>query len=247
VKIPVVRGLIDRRILVNFRIDPEVLANQLPPPFRPKIVNGFAIGGICLIRLKQIRPRFLPRVLGTASENAAHRFAVEWDLPDGTVAHGVYIARRDSSSRLNTWAGGRLFPGVHHLARFRSDERDGEYRIEIESNDGKMYVDLFARVASSITARSVFETLDRASDFFERGSVGYSDSRTVGRYDALELRCFNWSMPPLAVERIESSFFNNRRRFPDGSVEFDSALLMRRIEHERHEREPISADLLVAQ
>ena len=74
-RIPVIRGLIDRRVLVNYRVDPEVLGKQLPAPFRPQLVRGYGIAGICLIRLKQIRPRFLPALCGIASENAAHRVA----------------------------------------------------------------------------------------------------------------------------------------------------------------------------
>jgi hypothetical protein len=60
-RIPVIRGVIDRRILVNFRVDPRVLAGILPRPFRPKLVNGVGMAGVCLIRLKGIRPAFLPR------------------------------------------------------------------------------------------------------------------------------------------------------------------------------------------
>jgi hypothetical protein len=43
-QIPVIRGLIDRRILVNFRVDPDVLTRLLPIPFRPKLVNGCMAG-----------------------------------------------------------------------------------------------------------------------------------------------------------------------------------------------------------
>src|SRR4051794_8316172 len=103
-KIPVIRGVIDRRILVNYHVDPKVLAPLLPPPFRPKVVQGVGMVGICLIRLKKVRPTFLPSWLGIASENAAHRTAGEWD--DGTAREGVYVRRRDTSSRLNALAGG---------------------------------------------------------------------------------------------------------------------------------------------
>ena len=65
-RVPVVRGIIDRRILANFRIDAKVMANVLPAPFRPKLVNGHAIGGICLIRLKDIRPPIFLISVGTA-------------------------------------------------------------------------------------------------------------------------------------------------------------------------------------
>ncbi len=76
--VPVVQGVIARRLLVNFRVRPEVLAALLPGPFRPKLVHGFGMAGICLIRLEQVRPRGLPAFVGLSSENAAHRIAVEW-------------------------------------------------------------------------------------------------------------------------------------------------------------------------
>src|SRR5438105_3781853 len=105
-QVPVIRGVIDRRILVNFRVDAAVLARLLPAPFRPKLVNGAGMAGVCLIRLRDIRPRSVPPFLGLSSENAAHRVAVEWDQ-DGDTREGVFIPRRDTSSRLNTLAGGR--------------------------------------------------------------------------------------------------------------------------------------------
>src|SRR4051794_32776328 len=109
-KLPVMQGLIDRRVLVNFRVDPAVLARELPEPFRPKIAHGYGIAGICLIRLKNIRPNFAPAFVGVLSENAAHRIAVQWDQ-DGVTREGVYIPRRDTSSVLNAAMGGKIFPG----------------------------------------------------------------------------------------------------------------------------------------
>ena len=45
-RIPVIRGLIDRRILVNYRVKPDVLAGLLPKPFRLKLVNGMGMAGV---------------------------------------------------------------------------------------------------------------------------------------------------------------------------------------------------------
>src|ERR1700688_2904901 len=85
----------------------------------------------CLIRLKHIRPRFQPAFLGISSENAAHRIAVEWEQ-NGQHREGVFIPRRDTSSRLNTLMGGRLFPGEHHRANFRVEEKADCYRIALD-------------------------------------------------------------------------------------------------------------------
>ena len=91
-KPPVMSGLIERRLLVNYRVDPEVAARLLPEPLRPQLVAGSAVAGICLIRLGQMRPGGLPAWMGLRSENAAHRVAVEWDTRSG-VESGVYIPR----------------------------------------------------------------------------------------------------------------------------------------------------------
>ena len=239
-QIPIVRGLIDRRILVNFRVDADVLARQLPALFRPKLVKGKGMAGVCLIRLKNIRPRFMPSFLGISSENAAHRIAVEWDH-DGEVKEGVFIPRRDTSSRLNTLVGGRLFPGVHNHAAFRVRENDDRYRIELNSDDRQTHLLVEGHVAQELPSGSVFGSIKEASDFFERGSLGYSVTGEPANFDGLELRSFNWRVQPLAVEKVESSFFENRQLFPAGSVELDCALLMRGIEHEWHGRGKLCA------
>jgi hypothetical protein len=91
-RLPVLCGIIERRMLVNYRVDPAVLAATLPPPFRPKLHRGYGAAGICLIRLRRVRPRFVPSWLGISSENAAHRAAVEWDEGEN-VRGGVFHAR----------------------------------------------------------------------------------------------------------------------------------------------------------
>jgi hypothetical protein len=230
-RISVMRGMIDRRILVNYHVDPAILEGVVPPPFRPKLIHGMAMAGICLIRLRQIRPRAIPSWIGIESENAAHRIAVEWD-EQGARREGVFIPRRDTSSWLNTLAGGRLFPAVLHHARFQVAESSADFRVKLDSDDATTHLLVEAHLTSRLPTTSIFASLDEASSFFERGSVGYSPAARPGTYDGLELRSVNWHVDPLAVSSVTSSFFEDLTLFPAGSVAFDSALLMRHIAHE---------------
>lgn len=231
-KIPAITGIIDRRILINYQVDAGVLADYLPDPFRPKVVGGKGVAGICLIRLTHIRPKGLPKGIGITSENGAHRIAVEWD-EDGQTKEGVYIPRRDTSNRLNALAGGRLFPGVHHYARFKINEQDGRYQVAFTSDDGtRLSID--AQETNTWSKESVFDSIENASRFFEDGSVGYSPQRAGRTFDGLELRTSNWAVSPLSVSNVHSSFFADNALFPEGSVRFDNALLMQNIEHEWH-------------
>lgn len=231
-RIPIIQGVIDRRILANFRVDPEILARIVPHPFRPQLINGFGMAGICLIRLSGIRPRWWPAALSFSSENAAHRIAVEWD-ESGTTRHGVFVARRDSSSLWNSVAGGRLFPGVHRHSQFSVRETQREYSVEVSHADGT-HVVVEGQISNKLPADSTFGSLSQASEFFANGSIGYSPTRRPGVFEGLELRTSRWEMTPLAVRRAESSFFADLSVFPSGSVEFDCALLMREIPHEWH-------------
>lgn len=234
-RIPAISGIIDRRILANYRIDPKCMSTVLPAPFRPMLVNGHAIGGICLIRLKRVRPKQFPVPWGIRSENAAHRIAVEWES-NGQIKQGVYIPRRDTDSMLNTLAGGRIFPGIHHHAEFTVEEDGDRYSVAMTSDDGLADIHVAGSVVPVFSDNSVFESLETASQFFALGSLGYSDTKAGGKFDGLELRCENWHVESLHVETIRSSFFEDRSRFPSGSVEFDCALLMRDIVHEWHGR-----------
>lgn len=245
-RLPVIQGVIDRRILVNYRVDPDVLARILPAPFRPQIVRGSGVAGICLIRLQNVRPAHLPGWLGISSENAAHRVAVEWDK-EGQTHHGVYILRRDTNSRLNSLAGGRLFPGLHHHARFQVHETTDHFEVAMQSDDRTASVSVVADLTATWPASRVFRSLAEASDFFEQGSLGYSPSHSPGTFQGLELECQNWQAQPLDVRSAQSSVFDDKDQFPSGTIELDGALLMRGIAHEWHSRTDICCKVAASQ
>jgi hypothetical protein len=227
-KIPTIHGYIDRRILINYTANPKDVEKILPYPFRPKIYKNKAIVGICLIRLKDIKPKGFPDFLGINSENGAHRIAVEWD-EDGEVKSGVYIPRRDTSLQLNTWVGGRIFPGKHYLAKFNVEEQNGNYNIDFKSSDNTE-ISINAKETLTFNENSIFENLENASDFFEKGDLGYSPNKE--KFEGMKLNAYNWKVKPLEVLDVKSSFFEDESIFPKGSIKFDNALLMKSIEHE---------------
>lgn len=233
-RFPVVQGLIRRRLLVNYRVDASIVGRLLPTSLRPKRQNGFAVAGICLIRLEDVRPRGLPRIAAVSSENAAHRIAVEWEDAEGTTHEGVYIARRDTGSRLNALGGGRLFPGEQRLARFDVEDDGTRVSLSVRSREGETVVDLGGHATDVWPADSCFASLAESSAFFAAGRVGYSVTHEPGRLDGMRLETEGWDVRSFAIERLRSSFFADETRFPPGSVVFDHALAMRDLRHEWH-------------
>ncbi|HKY30518.1 MAG TPA: DUF2071 domain-containing protein [Pyrinomonadaceae bacterium] len=239
-RLPTIQGVIRRRILANFRVDPEVMQRQLPSRFTPKLHDGYAVAGICLIRLEHIRPKFVPLNVGLSSENAAHRVAVLWE-EEGQMREGVFISRRDTNSELNHLLGGRVFPGEHHQASFRVEESASEVSLSMQSDDATVMVEVAGKIAQELPSSSIFSSLNEASAFFESGSLGYSVTHDTDRLDGLRLETKQWQVEPLEIGKVHSTYFSDEKMFPKGSIEFDHALIMRNIEHEWHS----AADLYI--
>ena len=242
-KIPAIQGVIRRRILLNYRVSPDVVESILPSGFRPKLVEGKAIAGICLIRLEEIRPKGFPSFLGIANENSAHRIAVEWEDDSGEMKEGVFVPRRDTDSRLNALAGGRVFPGVHHYSDFKVEDGEGRISIRVRASvQENALVNLELKETESFPADSVFGSLDEASAFFEAGCIGYSSRPDSCVLDGLLLKVTDWKVSPLEIKRAESGFYDDESFFPKGSIELDHALLMRDIPHEWHSEPEMQAE-----
>ncbi len=207
------------------------MQRQLPAPFRPKLHDGHAIAGICLIRLENIRPRRFPSIMGLSSENAAHRIAVVWEDEAGPH-EGVYIPRRDTGSLVNHLAGGRLFPGEHQRATFSVVEDERQITVQMHSADGRVDIDIVGHPADRLSDTSRFQSVSEASAFFESGGIGYSVTAAGRHLDGVVLKTDSWSVAPLAIDRAHSTYFADPERFPAGSITFDCALIMRDIPHE---------------
>lgn len=74
--------------------------------------------------------------------------------------------------------------------------------------------------------------MESASNFFEKGAVGYSPDKIEETFEGLELKTYEWKVNPLTVWEVRSSFFEDETLFPRGTVRFDNALLMKSIDHE---------------
>jgi hypothetical protein len=108
-------------------------------------------------------------------------------------------------------------------------ESERHYEVAFTSVDGTAHVAVAAELTSVLSPGSVFTSLEEASEFFEQAPLGYSATGRTGHFEGVELHCGRWSVRPLLVEHVASSFFEDRSLFPRGTVELDSALVMREI------------------
>jgi hypothetical protein len=232
-------GTVDRRILIVHALDPDRARALLPPPFRPDLSLGVALGGVCALRVSGLRPAVLPRAAGRARlaglaglaglsfEAVIHRIAVEWDTPDG-VATGAYVLRRDTDSALAAALAPRFLPGgAPHRALFGVIDTPDRISLAMHSRDTTTAFALAAHPTDRLPAASVFTGPDSALAFDRCGRVGWAPDPRRGGFGGVRLDTPPRAAVPLAVEYVQSSVFEDRELFPRGSAVFDHALLLR--------------------
>jgi hypothetical protein len=223
-----VRTVIDRRLLLTVRMEPSVVQRLLPDGLRPHLVDGSAVGGICFLRLRDLRPAGLA-VPGVATENVAHRFAIMRDDAGGEMA-GVFVPRRDTSSRVAALLGGRLIEGELLRARFGVHDAGTRLCIDVEGRGG-FQVQVSAHATDASTS-SLFGTVEEESCFYQDACTAYSPNHRRKVVEAVELKSERWTGTPMEVEYFHSSVFDNTAIFPRGSWTLDSAMLVRNIRAE---------------
>lgn len=223
---PAITSLTERRLLVNFRLDPQAAARILPAGARPLLRRGHAVGGICLIRLTGIgRPgpglagnlADLAGRLGLRAEIAVHRIATVRPGPDGPE-QGLHVIRRDTDSRISTLTAGLFLPGEHHLARFEVEESPERLRIRYRAADGGAEAAVQAVAADRLRGSVLFADFEEAAAFARASPDGYATREQ------------EFSVRPAALLEVSSSVFGDRALFPTGTAEPDSAVVLRDVE-----------------
>jgi len=134
---PGVRGVVERRMLVNYRVDLGKLDTALPGPFRGREVGETrkGIGTVCLTKVEKARPKFAPERAGLSVRSVTHRVPAEIE---GEGRFCAYVPLRGVSSRLCASVGSHALPAEIRCAEFRTEEKEGVRRTSV--NCGGEYV-----------------------------------------------------------------------------------------------------------
>ncbi len=213
------RAQVRHRLLLSYRVEPSVAQGFVPAPLRPQLVEGFAVAGVCVIALENVRPGWVRPALGLRTTNVAHRIAVEWD-EDGRVLSGVYVPHRHSSGAIPALLGGIVFPGAQTRAHVSIEASSERLRATLRHADETMDATV---TPSRQFSSALFPTAEAASEFHRRGVTGWSPRRNGRGLESVRLTSEAWSARGARIEEVRSTFFD---RLPAGSAVPDSALVM---------------------
>jgi hypothetical protein len=219
---PAVRGVVGRRLLVNYRVELEKLDTVLSEPFRGREVGetGMGIGSICLTRVENARPRFAPEFFGVSAETATHRV---YARVERSGDHCIYVPRRDVSSRFHALLFGSLLPTEFEQGEFQEMENGRKHQIRVECGKEIVGVEFHEAERDGVGDDSVFYSVESASTFLCDGGTEYDLTGDV--YSGVETVPQERGLKPVEVDEVRSSFFEKL------GGKFDSAFRAENVEH----------------
>ncbi len=233
---PTIRGFVERRLLVNYRVDLETLDKALPAPFRAREVGDTreGMGSVCFTQVEDARPSLFPSGMGTTVEAVTHRVSAELRLEgEPTAEHCFYVPQREVSSRLQAIVGRRLLPTKMEQAEITTEENGDGCLVLVEDGIEKVGFEVRETDTDEVDEDSVFYSVESARVFLCEGGVEYS--RSGGSYGGLNCCQDGGEMVPVEVTRARSSYFEKM-----GGV-LDSAFVIAETEHEWQPDRPVPA------
>jgi hypothetical protein len=211
-----------------YRLDPERAVRLLPAGFRPRLLQGYAIGAACYTRLGS-SPLFRLRGDG-GSDHLAYRFAVQ--RTDGSEA--TWIARRETSSWLEARCGRKLLRRAYGRAEFRVKEDVFAIELAVEGERGEEFY--FRGEACGTAQNSLFASHHALEEFLGDDRPVRPQDVFAPEADELDL-AEHFAPEPLAAFEARCAFFADEP-FGPGAAELDSAwrVVVRRLQFAGHRR-----------
>lgn len=226
---PTLEGTIERRLLISYRADPDIVRTHLPTGSRHTPSRATPSSVSASSNSASTPPACPERsASGPSTARTATPSSTPTDNPPST-SPAETPTRRSSHP-----PAGDSSPAATTEPRITATEDEHNLRVTLDSRDDLIHVTVKAHPTDQLPGDSVFADPATASAFFEHADTGYSDTTRIDCLDALILETANWSATPLAVDEVDSSYFDNSDRFPEGSITLDHGLLMRDIHHTWH-------------
>ncbi len=220
------QGLVESRVMINYKVELSVLRQRLPRPFRPRSVSGYGMAGFDLFRLAPTGLwRRKPSLL------AVHRIEAEADF-EGSRLAGAYVLRCDVPPGLRSRAFRAFFPHVMHTARLHWEETEaGQHLLRI-GREQEPWIQVRAHEGKRFPFDSVMGELETASNFFAKSQVWFAPRYSHTLFEQRRWAFSPWEVQPLLIDGLEAPYFRKIMRFPKGAYFFDHALLLKNLHYQ---------------
>ena len=168
------RGMVTRRFLVSYPVDPVLLSDRLPPGAELSLHDGCAWVSACFVNLKNMRPSVFPRSMGIELNYLIHRTRARLPFPDGKKREAVLVLEPNLDRLTLGWIGARLTGVGFNYRDIRLIEQEKSWNLVMKDNEEVVYDAVIPK--SSIypdpSASAHFPSIRSADDFLLGVSYG---------------------------------------------------------------------------
>ena len=167
-------GVVRRRFLVSYAVEPSLLSTKVPPGAELSTHNGFAWVSACFVELADMRPSFVPKGLGSGFYYLIHRTRARLPYPDGSLRESVLVLEANMNKPFLALLG-RMTTGVQFRVReIAFVEKNDGWELSMMTEGSVLYHARIPRlsIGESLPESSMFESASHADRFLLGVSYG---------------------------------------------------------------------------
>ena len=203
--------------LVNFSIDPDVLARALPAPLKPSLFADRAWLSVVIAQMSGMRPVGVPAPLGITYNQVVYRAVVRHG-----DARGVHFLRSDTDSRVMSALGNAMSFFAFHHAQIELERLDTVQSVRVRTPDEAADVSARFTPTAALPATSAFPDLATAKAQLVELFDAFHPRPGSPVTDVVSIRRDDWELAVVHDEVAHYALMDGGDVFPQGSAILDS-------------------------
>lgn len=215
-----IQAYFDFSLVLTYAFPQELLLPLLPPGLSLDTYEGFGFLAIAMVQTRELRPTFLPKVLGREFFLTGYRIFVRYQTVGGRRLRGLYILRSDTDQASMVLLGNLLTHYGYHKAEVHCCRTDQMLTITVRTPQAKADVQVVAHLSghpAALPTKSPFPDLRVARRFAGPlpFTFSYEDAtRSMLRVEGVRQ---NWKPEPVHVDVVHATFLHQSpfNQFPE--------------------------------
>lgn len=205
-----VQAFFRHSLVLTYALPVATLEPLLPPGLTLDSWNDYGFVAIALVQTEQLRPSFLPAIVGQRFFLSGYRVFARYTTIEGRRLRGLRILRSDTDKRLMMTAGNVLTHYNYRKAGVTLHASDASLDIEIRTPGAEADLSVSADLSSApaaLPAGSVFPDTETARRFAGPLPFTFDYERQTHSIVLIEGVRSEWHPIPVAVTVRECTFF----------------------------------------
>jgi hypothetical protein len=206
-----VQAWFQHSLVLTYALPEKILLPLLPPGLILDVFEGFGFLAVAMVQTQNLRPAFLPRILGQDFILAGYRIFARFPAAKGRTLRGLRILRSDANRRAMVWGGNLLTHYQYRLAKAEVRATPEKLEIEITTPDAEADVQVSAQLKTTADAPPVgspFPDLHQARLFAGPLPFTFDYERQTRSIIVIEGVREDWKPIPVAVKVMRMTFLD---------------------------------------